>query len=107
MVVISIIGVRITRPKSIALWAASAASPPAISETSNEVPPMSQVMTLGNPAARAMARAAITPAAGPESAVRTGYRFAVSTAMTPPFDCTISTSAAEPCAFNSPSSRSR
>ena len=34
-------------------------------------------MMFSNPAARAMARAAITPAAGPDSAVRTGKRFAV------------------------------
>ncbi len=68
---------------------------------------MSQVMTFSKPAAAAMARAAITPAAGPESAVRTGRRLAVSTVITPPFDCTISTSPAKPCAPSAPSSRSR
>src|SRR6185312_16787447 len=47
MVVISIIGVRTTRPKSIAVCAASALSPPTTSDTSKLVPPMSQVMTLG------------------------------------------------------------
>ncbi len=89
MVVISIIGVRITRPKSITLCAASEALAPATTETSNEVPPRSQVMTLSVPVAAAMAAAAMTPAAGPDSAVRTGSRRAVEVDMTPPFDCTM------------------
>ena len=45
-------------------------------------------MTFGKPAARAMAAAAMTPAAGPDSAVRTGKRRAVAVDITPPFDCT-------------------
>ena len=89
MVVISIIGVRITRPKSIVVCAASEASPSAISETSNDVPPRSAVMTFSKPAALAIAAAAMTPAAGPDSAVRTGNLRAPSTDMTPPFDCTM------------------
>ena len=56
MVVISIIGVRMTRPKSIVVCAASEAAPLAISETSNEVPPRSAVMTFSKPAALAIAR---------------------------------------------------
>ena len=68
---------------------------------------MSQVMTFSNPAARAMARAAITPAAGPDRAVRTGRRFAVSTVMTPPLDCTIKTSPEAPLSFSAVCSRSR
>ena len=51
MVVISIIGVRMTRPKSIVVCAASAVLPSATSETSKEVPPRSPVMTFGKPAA--------------------------------------------------------
>jgi hypothetical protein len=89
MVVISIIGVRITRPKSMVVCAASDAWPPAISDTSKDVPPRSLVMTLSKPAARAMAPAAITPAAGPESAVRIGNFRAIAVDITPPLDCTI------------------
>ena len=97
MVVISIIGVRMTRPKSIVVCAASAVLPPAISDTSNEVPPRSQVMTLSKPAARAIAAPAMTPAAGPDSAVRTGSRRAVAVDMTPPFDCTMWNCPAKRC----------
>jgi hypothetical protein len=45
-VVISTIGVRMTKPKSIVVWAASEVLPCATTETSNEVPPRSLVMTL-------------------------------------------------------------
>ena len=48
-------------------------------DTSKLVPPMSQVTTLGNPAAPAICWQAITPAAGPDSAVRTGRLAALST----------------------------
>ena len=74
MVVISIIGVRTTMPKSIDVWVASTDRPSAISETSKLVPPMSPVTTLSKPAVLAMCAAAITPAAGPDRAVRTGRR---------------------------------
>src|SRR5205085_3689800 len=77
IVVISTIGVRITRPNSMVVCAAIDALPFAISDTSNDVPPRSQVMRLSNPAALASAAPATTPAAGPESAVRTGRRRAV------------------------------
>ncbi len=89
MVVISIIGVRITRPKSTLVCAATAALPPAMTQTSNEVPPRSQVMTLSWPAAFASAAAATTPAAGPDSAVRTGSLRALAVDMMPPFDATM------------------
>ena len=46
-------------------------------------------MTLSLPLARAIAAAAITPAAGPDSAVRTGSRRAVAVDITPPFDWTM------------------
>ena len=90
MVVISTIGVRITRPNSIVVCAATDALPFAITDTSKDVPPRSQVMRLSNPAAFASAAPATTPAAGPESAVRTGGRpAAVAVDMMPPFDCTM------------------
>ena len=89
MVVISTIGVLITRPNSIVVWAATAALPCAITDTSNDVPPRSQVIRLSKPAALASAAPATTPAAGPESAVRTGRRRAVAVDMMPPFDCTM------------------
>ena len=68
---------------------------------------MSQVITFGNPALAAMCAPAITPAAGPLSAVRIGRARAVSTDITPPFDCTISVSPENPPAPSPPSSRSR
>jgi hypothetical protein len=43
-------------------------------------------MAFAKPAVLAMAAAAITPAAGPESAVRTGNWLAVAVDITPPFD---------------------
>ena len=89
MVVISTIGVRMTRPKSTVVCAATESLPPAISETSNEVPPRSQVMRLSKPEALAMAAPATTPAAGPDKAVRTGSLRAVAVDMMPPFDCTM------------------
>ena len=89
MVVISIIGVRMTRPKSTVVCAATAILPPATTETSNEVPPRSQVIRLSKPAACASAAPATTPAAGPDSAVRTGSLRAVAVDMMPPFDCTM------------------
>ena len=54
MVVISIIGVRTTMPKSMAVSGPSIERPSAISDTSKLVPPMSPVTTLSNPALRAM-----------------------------------------------------
>ena len=107
MVSIWIIGERITMPKSIAVCAASAASPLAISETSKEVPPMSPVIAFGKPAARAISAQAITPAAGPESAVRTGSSPAVARDITPPLLCTTSSSPPKPWPRRSDSSRSR
>ena len=89
MVVISTIGVRITRPKSIVVCAAIAVLPFAITDTSNEVPPRSQVIRLSKPAALPSAAPATTPAAGPDSAVRTGSLRAVAVDMMPPFDCTM------------------
>ena len=55
----------------------------------------------------AMAAQAMTPAAGPDSAVFTGSSQAVWRDITPPLLCTISSSPSNPWARRSPSSRSR
>ena len=65
--------------------------PPAITDTSNEVPPRSQVIMLSKPAPLASAAPATTPAAGPDRAVRTGNLRAPATDIVPPFDCTMCT----------------
>ena len=57
---------------------------------------MSQVITLSNPADWPIWRAAMTPAAGPDSAVRTGCEAAASRLITPPFDWTIRISLSPP-----------
>ena len=54
-------------------------------------------MTFSKPAACASAVAATTPAAGPESAVRTGKARALAVDITPPFDCTICKPPAKLC----------
>jgi hypothetical protein len=54
IVVISIIGVRTTMPKSMEVCGASCDWPFAIRATSKLVPPMSPVMTFSNPAVSAM-----------------------------------------------------
>ena len=107
MVVISIIGVRTTRPKSTVVCAASEGFAPTMSDTSKDVPPRSAVMMSGAPALAPMAAAAMTPAAGPESAVRTGRRRAVRADMMPPFDCTMSNGFVEPRAASALSMASR
>ena len=68
---------------------------------------MSQVITFAKPAASAIRAPAMTPAAGPESVVRTGRERAVSTDITPPLDCTISNSASIPRVENPASTPSR
>jgi len=55
----------------------------------------------------AMAAQAITPAAGPDSAVFTGSSQAVWRDITPPLLCTISNSPSKPWSRRSPSRRSR
>ena len=105
MVSIWIMGERTTKPNSIDVCAANAASPPATKDTSKEVPPMSPVMTFSKPEARAISAQAITPAAGPDSAVRTGTSQAVWRDITPPLLCTIKSSPPKPWARKSPSRR--
>src|SRR6266511_3186002 len=55
--------------------------------TSVEVPPMSNVMMFGKPAAAATRKAPTTPPAGPERIVRTGSLAAALAEMLPPEDC--------------------
>ena len=107
MVVISIIGDRTTIPKSIEVCCDSMDWPLAIKLTSNDVPPISPVMTSGKPAAWAIYPAAMTPAAGPDSAVRTGNRAAVSASITPPLDWTIMNSPSNPPSCRADSNRAR
>ncbi len=57
-----------------------------ITETSALVPPMSNVMTRGNPACAATQCAPMTPEDGPENNVSTDRSPAVRAVMTPPFD---------------------
>src|SRR6266851_820922 len=57
------------------------------SATSVEVPPMSKVMMLAKPAARAERNAPTTPPAGPDRIVRTGSLAAASAEILPPEDC--------------------
>jgi hypothetical protein len=63
--------------------------PPSISDAFAVVPPMSNVITLSMPSARASERAAITPAAGPDSSANTGRAAASAAVITPPEDCMI------------------
>ncbi len=59
-------------------------SPLMMRPISVDVPPTSKVATFGNPALRAIAAAAATPADGPERQVLTGICSAVSSVMRPP-----------------------
>ena len=89
IVVISIIGVRMTRPKSIVVCAATETLPPAITETSNDVPPRSQVMTLSKPPALAMRRARDHAGGRTGQGGAHGEPRAVAADMMPPFDWTM------------------
>ena len=107
MVEISIIGVRITMPKSIVVCAVTTGRPPLTTATSKLVPPTSPVSTSSRPTPPAIAAAAPTPAAGPDSAVRTGKRRAASTLITPPLDATIRSSPTNPASASADSSAPR
>ncbi len=107
MVAISSIGRRTTIPKSSAASAASCISPPVTSDTSKDVPPRSPVITSGKPAAEAMRAAAMTPAAGPDSAVRIGAARAPATDIRPPLLCTMWKCPAKRSAASAASKRDR
>ena len=70
-------------------------------DTSVLVPPISNEMQSSTPVLPATSMADITPAAGPERAVYTGCRMAVSAPITPPLDFMISSGASTPCSRNS------
>ncbi len=101
----SIVGIRISspEPRRSRLPAESAAPtsyswlretrPSSISDAFAVVPPMSNAIALSCPSARASARAATTPAAGPDSSAYTGRSAASVADMTPPDDCMIVSSA--------------
>ncbi len=71
-------------------------SPPRITLMSADVPPMSMVMTSATPQACPVARAPMTPPAGPDSSRPTGRAIEFSTVEMPPFDCMIRTGACMP-----------
>ena len=66
--------------------AVKAGCPASTNDTSVLVPPTSKVTRSAKPAAAPIAAAPMTPAAGPETQVRTGNRDAVSTDISPPFE---------------------
>ncbi len=68
-------------------WVVSAGLPSWMSATSQLVPPMSKVMMFRMPARRLMPSEAMTPPAGPESTVATGFFAALPNVATPPLDC--------------------
>src|ERR1044071_7464746 len=70
--------------------AVKAGRPASTSDTSVLVPPTSKLIRSGKPAAAPIAAAPITPAAGPDTQVRTGKRDAVSTDISPPLEWKIS-----------------
>src|SRR2546421_3580132 len=86
-------GSRKGRP-AIVRWAAGSGTPPRTRHTSVLVPPMSSVITSGNPAAMAAAAPAWTPPAGPDSSSVAGLAAAWSIGTRPPADVITRTSSA-------------
>ena len=76
-------------------------------QTSKLVPPMSTEIVFRWPARLARMTPPITPAAGPESTVRTGLSAADPAVVVPPFDCMMWTSEDRPSAEMPSSSRRR
>jgi hypothetical protein len=70
--------------------------PSTTTETSNDVPPMSQVMRWSMPVAAPTSTDAATPAAGPESARPSGWRRASATVIDPPAELTSSSGTGSP-----------
>ena len=70
------------RPESV-----SSIRPSAITAMSVEVPPMSNVTTLGRPTSAPSARPDTAPAAGPDSRVWLGNRAPSPIRISPPCDC--------------------
>ena len=74
-------------------------SPSRITDTSVDVPPMSNASTRLNPVRRAMAAVLVTPPAGPDSTVWTGRREAASALINPPSERTMCRRAVTPASF--------
>ena len=100
------IGIAVARPKTSARTRRSG-SPRWITATSKLVPPMSAVMTSPRSAASASARAADTPATGPDCASTTGRARASAGPKVPPLDCITATGTRSPAAVNRPSTASK
>ena len=66
--------------------AVKAGRPASTNDTSVLVPPTSKVTRSAKPASAPIAAAPMTPAAGPDTQVRTGKRDAVSIVRSPPFE---------------------
>ena len=97
IVSIWIMGERTTKPYSMAVCAANAASPLATSETSKEVPPMSPVITWLKPASLAM-RAAL---ASSSAARCCNFAISLCAEAVPRVNCCLSFSRALTCAASS------
>ncbi len=76
-------------------------TPPAISATSVEVPPMSYVMAFFSPDWARVAAAAITPEAGPDITVLAAASTTSPAGTVPPLPFITRRSRAKPCARNS------
>jgi hypothetical protein len=79
----STLGSRIGKPAIVRSVDRSAA-PPAIRQTSVDVPPMSNEIASGNPARSAILAAPTTPPAGPESSAHAAWAAASAKLETPP-----------------------
>ncbi len=80
-------------------------TPPWISATSVEVPPMSYVMALAMPDCASVAEAAITPEAGPDMMVLAASRATTRADTVPPLPFMTSRSRLKPRASSSPCRR--
>ena len=84
-----------------------AGTPPFTMAMSKLVPPMSQLMRLGKPAAAPSRAAAMTPAAGPDMTVCTAFSPAMPALVMPPLPCITSSSASPAPAPSRAAMRSR
>ena len=84
-----------------------AGTPPRTMAMSKLVPPMSQLMRLGKPAASPRRAAAMTPAAGPDITVCTAFSPAMPAVIMPPLPCITSSSDSTAPALSRAAMRSR
>ena len=99
----SIIGKPTTVPNSMSNSLRISGVPSRTTETSVLVPPISIPIKLAMPPIREMAISAITPAAGPDMRVLTGFSMALWAVPNPPFDCMTSKSNRYPSRRRKPS----